>query len=224
MEILNRSELPLSRSGGAREYRLVTGPNAAGEGDGGGWVSVGGLVCLSDCRCAAGGEIGTREHRNLDLVTLVVDGRLEHRGSLNDGALLQTDEVIVQCAGAAGFAHNEINPDDQPNRVVRLGLVPERQRTEADWRQLPLQKGRVTRVYGGDGQRHAAPAAATGVDIAFLDGGQSLDVDTPFMAYLVSGAGFANEDHVTEGTLFRDDQLTFDATEDTRLVIVHRRV
>ena len=44
---------------------------------------------------------------------------------------------------------------------------------------------------------------------------------TSFLAYLARGKGFANEDSIAAGTLLRGDQLTFDCTEDARLILAH---
>lgn len=209
MDILNRSDLPLDRVGGAREYCLVAGP----EGGARAWTGLGDFVWLTDARCAPAGETGERTAGSLNLVTLVADGRVDVDGSLHSGMTLAADEVLIQCGGSAGFTYGERNPDAQANRVVRIGLTAG---GGCETQRLALKRGRVNRVYDGGGD------TPTRVEIALLDAGQSLDVDTPFVAYLVSGAGFANEDQVSEGMLFSDEQLTFDATEDTRLVIVHR--
>jgi redox-sensitive bicupin YhaK (pirin superfamily) len=223
MDILHRSDLVLHRFAGARQYRLVTDARAPQPQTGeGGRDGLGALVCLTDTRIDAGGETGARECRELDVVTLVVDGRITHRGSLEDGSLLPPDEVLVQRTGVDGFSCNETNQDDKPGRIVQLSLLPDVPSGAADCRRYRPGAGQVTRVYGGESEREAAYAATTCVEVALLRDGQSLDVDKPFLAYLVLGEGFANEDRLSEGTLFSDRHLSFDATDDSCLLIVHQ--
>lgn len=81
----------------------------------------------------------------------------------------------------------------------------------------------MTRVYGGDSDQQETFAAQTQIDVARLNGGQSMDINVPFMAYVVRGRGFANESDVAEGDLLRGDELTFDAVEDAQLIIIHLR-
>ena len=52
-------------------------------------------------------------------------------------------------------------------------------------------------------------------------GAAAHDVAAPCLAYLARGKGFANEDSIAAGTLLRDDQLTFDCTEDAQLILAH---
>jgi hypothetical protein len=98
-------------------------------------------------------------------------------------------------------------------------LAGERGDASPDHRISQAPAGRASRVYAGPCARGAQ--RQTCVDIARLQGGQSLDVDKPALVYVCDGRGFADEDTVSSGTLLRSDQLTFDATEDTCLVIVH---
>ena len=46
-------------------------------------------------------------------------------------------------------------------------------------------------------------------------------MNKPALVYVCAGRGFANEDDVSEGSLLRCDQLTFDATQDACLILVH---
>lgn len=223
MDILLRSQRPLRRFAGVREHRLVEDPRAVDpDPDEKGWEGFDSLVYLADARIVAGGATGMHEHQEIDIITLVVEGRVVHQGSLHDGVILQPQLLMVQRGGAEGFSHNEANPDDTPNRIIQLWLLPEKFGEASEYRLYQIESGAVTRVYGGSDDQQETLSSSTRVDIARLPSGQSIDIDTGYLAYLVTGAGSADEESVSEGTLFRGQQLSFDATEDCVLIIVHR--
>ncbi len=222
MEILERNKVPKSRFAGVREHRLITDPRVFGADTGeGAWAGFGNLVYLADARLVPAGETGMHSHREIDVVSVMVQGRMQHEGSLEHGQSLMANEVQVQRAGGEGFSHNEINPEDSHNRLIQIWVLPEREGEPAGYRHYRLRQNGLTRVYGGESGREDAFAANTIIDIACLNSGQSMDVDVPFLAYLTRGKGFANEDILVEGTLLRGDQLTFDCTEDAQLILAY---
>lgn len=222
MEILYRDKVTMTRFAGVREHRLVTDPRVfAADSTESAWVGIGNLVYLADARLLAAGETRMHSHRKIDVITVMVEGRIQHEGSLEHGQTLAADEVQVQRAGGEGFSHNEINPDDVENRLIQIWVLPERNGEAADYRHYHLPTSGLTRVYGGEPDQVKTFAAKTLIDVACLKGGQSMDVAAPFLAYLARGKGFANEDSIAAGTLLRGDQLTFDCTEDARLILAH---
>ena len=68
---------------------------------------------------------------------------------MGHGASVQADQVQVQRAGGQGFYHNEINPDDQPNRMIQLWVLPETPGEPAGYKVYDLVKGQLVRIYGG---------------------------------------------------------------------------
>jgi redox-sensitive bicupin YhaK (pirin superfamily) len=224
MEVLYRDRIDRNRFNGVREHRLVFDDRvAAGRETGSAWQGLGNFVYLADARFVPLGETAMHTHRNLDVISVVLDGKLLHRGTLDDGLSLADHQVLVQRAGDQGFAHNEINPDERENRMLQLWVLPEQAGGTAEHRCFSPEQGRVTRVYGGPAQTPSGPfAAATCVDVAWLHAGQSMDIDKPALVYVAEGAGFANEDSVSEGVLLRGEGMTFDATEAACLILVHQ--
>jgi redox-sensitive bicupin YhaK (pirin superfamily) len=222
VEALYRDKIPMSRFAGVREYRLITDPRAVtSDPPENSWAGIGNLVYLADARLLPSGETGMHSHREIDVITVMVEGRIRHGGTLGDGEVLAADEVQVQRAGTEGFSHNEINPDDSENRLIQIWVLPEGDGEAAGYRHYQPSTGTLTRVYGGEADQDKTFPAKTVIDVACLSGGQSIDVELPFLAYLARGKGFANEDLVTAGTLLRGDQLTFDCTEDAQLILAH---
>ena len=225
MEILYRDKIPISRFADVREYRLVKDPRAfPADNHEGAWAGIGNLVYLADAQLLPGGETRMHSHQAIDVITVMVEGRIRHEGSLQHGQSLAAREVQVQRAGDEGFSHNEINPDDSENRLIQMWVLPERKGEASAYRHYRLLADGLTRVYGGQSEQDSTFAAETVIDVACLSSGQSMDVDVPFLAYLIQGSGFANEDNVSEGSLLRGDQFTFDCTEDAQLILVHLKV
>jgi redox-sensitive bicupin YhaK (pirin superfamily) len=222
VEILIRDKIAKSRFAGVLEHRLITDARVFGSHTAeGAWAGFGKLVYLADARLVAAGETRMHAHREIDVISVMLEGRIQHEGSLQHGQALAADEVQVQRAGGEGFSHNEINPDHTPNRLIQIWVLPERAGEPAGYRHYRINRGGLTRVYGGDPGQAERFASNTVIDIARLNSGQSMDVDVPFLAYLARGKGFANEEPIADGTLLRGDQLSFDCAEDAQLILVH---
>ena len=225
MDMLLRDSLMRHRFAGVREQRLIMDQRTfPGERAEGAWVEgFGTLVYLADARLIGGGQTEEQHHADVDVLSLVVEGRIQHQGSSGHPEQLGPNEVLVKCAGAESVSHSGINPDDTANRFVQIGLLADSGAPSAEVRHHTLPATGLVRVYGGEAGASTGIAGNTLVDIARLESGQSVDVDVPFLAYLVQGRGFANEDPIEEGTLLRGQQLTFDCAEPSLLVLVHMR-
>jgi len=222
MQMLQRDKLTRKKFAGVREYRLVFDERITGDQTrGDAWQGFGNFVYLGDARLVPHGETGLHDHHGVDVISVVLEGSVRHEGSLQHGGTLSACDVQVQCAGSEGFSHNQVNPNDTESRMLQLWLLPERSHDTAAYRLSQPEQGRVTRVYGGAQAPAGGCSGSTCIDVARLKGGQSLDVDKPALVYVCEGRGFANEDDVSEGCLLRCDQLTFDATQDTCLILVH---
>ncbi len=207
---------------GVREHRLVFDRRVVKEQNQyGAWNGIGQFVYLADARFIPAGETRAHNHREIDVISVMLEGRLRHEGSLENGQSLDTFDVQVQRAGGEGFSHNEVNPDDVQNRMIQLWVLPEQADEPAAYKHYQLPSGQVTRVYGGDANQDTVFAASTCIDVARLEFGQSLDIDKPAMVYVCQGRGFADEYDAREGDLIRADQLTFDAADTCVLILIH---
>jgi redox-sensitive bicupin YhaK (pirin superfamily) len=75
------------------------------------------LRVINDDIIAPGKGFGMHGHRDMEIITIVVDGALEHKDSLGHGEVLRPGEVQVMSAGR-GIRHSEFNPS--PNTPVHL--------------------------------------------------------------------------------------------------------
>ncbi len=150
LDMLRRDALPLGGFAGLKEYQLIVDPRVFGEqSDARTWAGIGNLVYLADARYVPKGETGLHGHKEIDVISVMVEGRVDHEGSLENGRGLAAFDVQVQRAGGEGFSHNEINPDDHENRMIQLWVLPEEVGQPAGYKVYRPQKGGQTRVYGG---------------------------------------------------------------------------
>ncbi len=222
LDILQKDTLPLGGFAGLKEHQLVKDPKAWGpQSDGGAWPGIGNFVYLADATFMPNGQTGLHPHHEIDVISLVVKGRIAHEGSLEDGKSLETLEVQVQRAGGEGFQHNEVNPDADWNRMLQLWVLPETPGQPAGYKVYQPQWGKgLQRIYGGSSAQEETFSSHTRIDVGLLKAGETVTVSTPFLAYLSQGAGLANGQNVTDGQLLRGPSLNFEATEDTQLSVV----
>ena len=134
LQILHRDDLKLGGLAGIREHRLVIDPQVFGDNDSGAWSGIGNFVYLADAKFIPNGETHLHPHNEIDVISVIVDGRVSHKGTLQEGTTLETNHVQVQRAGSEGFVHNEVNPDDKENRMIQMWVRPEKSGESAGYK------------------------------------------------------------------------------------------
>ena len=84
------------------------------------------LRVMNEDYVAPGQGFGTHPHKNMEIVTYVLEGALEHRDSMGNGEILRPGEFQRMSAGT-GITHSEFNPSpDEPVHLYQIWLHPER--------------------------------------------------------------------------------------------------
>ena len=87
-------------------------------------VQFGALRVLNDDIIAPGMGFGTHPHDNMEIVTIPLDGALEHKDSLDNIGVIETDEIQVMSAGS-GVYHSEYNKNkDQSVSLLQIWVFP----------------------------------------------------------------------------------------------------
>jgi len=222
VKIIKRNNLRRGGFAGLRETRLVMSPRVfRDQQERGTSAGMGRFVYLADARFLPHGDTRMHEHREIDVISIMVEGRIQHEGSLEHGQELQVDDIQVQRAGGEGFSHNEINPDNSKNRMIQLWVIPEIPDEPAAYQVFKARSNGRTRVYGGLPDQHETIAASTVIDVFHMDGGESVEQAGQSLVYVTTGAGISGDETISEGALVDCRDFNFTASEDSKLILVY---
>jgi redox-sensitive bicupin YhaK (pirin superfamily) len=140
------------------------------------------LRVINEDRVAPGTGFGMHGHRDMEIVTVVLSGALEHRDSLGHGEVLRPGEVQRMTAGT-GIRHSEFNPSNtEPVHLYQIWLLPERAGLAPSYEQKSFpeseKQGRLRLVaspHGADGSLTIRQDAR--LYLAALNSGQDLRRD-----------------------------------------------
>lgn len=115
-----------------------------------------GLRVINEDRIEPGRGFGTHPHRDMEIVTLVLEGALEHRDSLGTGSIIRPGDVQRMTAGT-GITHSEYNQSGtEPVHLVQIWILPERLGLEPGYEQRSFSEvdrtGRLCLVASRDGR------------------------------------------------------------------------
>ncbi len=93
------------------------------------------LRVMNEDVVAPGQGFGTHPHNDMEIVTYVLEGALEHRDSMGNGEVLRPGEFQRMSAGT-GITHSEFNPSaTEPVHLYQIWLFPERNGIEPSYEQ-----------------------------------------------------------------------------------------
>ncbi|GAB4560356.1 MAG: pirin family protein [Haliangiales bacterium] len=99
---------------------------------------------------------GTHGHRDMEIISYVVEGELEHRDSMGNGSIIRPGDVQRMSAGT-GVMHSEHNPSKTaPMRLLQIWLLPEQRGLTPSYEQrhydAASRQGRLCLVAARDGR------------------------------------------------------------------------
>ena len=113
------------------------------------------LRVINDDRVEPGQGFGMHGHRDMEIVTYVLEGALEHKDSMGNGSILRAGELQRMTADT-GVRHSEFNPSGKEwVHLYQIWLLPERKGLEPSYQELALseeqKRGRFRLVASPDG-------------------------------------------------------------------------
>jgi redox-sensitive bicupin YhaK (pirin superfamily) len=188
-------------------------------------MGFGNLRVINEDRIAPGTGFGTHGHRDMEIVSYVLDGALAHKDSLGNGAAIVPGEVQRMSAGT-GVRHSEFNhAADATTHFLQIWILPDRQGIAPGYEQKAFaeadKRGRLRLVASPDGRDGSVTIHAdTSIRAGLFDGAEraELVLDPQRLAYV----------HVARGEVSVNGQALSagDAARlvgESRLVIDHGR-
>jgi quercetin 2,3-dioxygenase len=103
-------------------------------------VHFGALRVLNDDTVAAGMGFGTHPHNDMEIITIPLEGELEHRDSMGNTAVIKSGEVQVMSAGS-GITHSEYNKNkDKELKLLQIWIIPNKSSVVPRYDEMQLEE------------------------------------------------------------------------------------
>ena len=117
------------------------------------------LRVINEDRVKPGEGFGTHAHRDMEILTWVLEGGLEHKDSMGNGSIIRPGDIQRMSAGT-GVTHSEFNPSrETPVHLLQIWLLPGERGLPPSYeeKRFPAEtrRGRLRLIAAGDGREGA---------------------------------------------------------------------
>ncbi len=179
------------------------------------------LRVINEDVVSAGRGFGMHPHRDMEILTYVIDGELTHRDSMGRGATLKRHDVQRMSAGT-GLMHSETNQSKAPVHLLQIWLLPWAEGLKSTYEDRTFsaeEKTNQLRLIASDDGRDSSTKINQDASIyaSLLDGGKSVELalkpDRHAWVQLISG-----ELDVNGSTLMKGDGAAISGETALRIV------
>lgn len=195
------------------------------------YMNFGPLRVINEDRIQPGEGFPTHGHENMEIISYVIDGALEHKDSIGTGATIRAGEVQRMSAGT-GIEHSEYNPSKTDgNHFLQIWIVPGERDIDPGYEQKLFEpadrRGELTLVAAGDG-RGGALRVRQDVDLysAILDDGDSVDVSLAegriAWVQMARGSAKINGEQLSPGdgaAISAESAIALEATSEAEILV-----
>ncbi len=192
----------------------------------------GALRVFNDDVIQPGQGFGMHPHRDMEIVTYVLDGELEHRDNQGNTGVIRPGEVQVMSAGN-GIVHSEYNHSkDDPVHLLQLWIMPRTKGLKPRWEQRRFRPENrrgilLSVVSAGDIPETLSIDQDATIYVSALRAGQTVThksrVGRKAYLFVIEGRLTVNGDALKAGDQARiagEQELTLQAKEDAALILL----
>jgi redox-sensitive bicupin YhaK (pirin superfamily) len=140
------------------------------------------LRVINEDRVRPGAGFPTHGHRDMEIITYVLEGALEHKDSLGNGSIIRPGEVQRMSAGA-GITHSEFNHSKtEPVHFLQIWILPAQRGIAPGYEQREIDaaklRGALVPIATRDGRDKSVKIHQdAALSVTKLERGQTVDVD-----------------------------------------------
>src|SRR5437763_10664363 len=175
-------------------------------------MGYGALRVINEDRVQPGTGFGTHGHRDMEIITYLLAGKLEHKDNMGNGSVIVPGDVQRMSAGN-GILHSEFNPSaDEPVHLLQIWIEPDVRGISPSYEQrhvAPAEKrGRLRLIASADGRDGSVTIHQdASVFAALLDGSDaavhSLAPGRRAYVHIARGRARVNDERLEAGDALR---------------------
>ena len=194
-------------------------------------VSYGPLRVINEDRVQAGAGFGTHGHRDMEIISYVLEGALAHEDSMGNGSTIVPGDVQRMSAGS-GVRHSEFNhAKGEQTHFLQIWIEPNVHGIEPSYEQKTIpesaKRGQLALVAAPEAAEHTVKIHADARMYAgLLDGAEqatlALDAQRKAYVFVVRGSLQANGQKLNAGDaamLQAESSLTLDQAQDAEVLV-----
>ena len=186
---------------------------------------------INEDRIEPGQGFGTHPHKDMEIVTYIIDGALEHKDSMGNGSVIRAGDVQRMTAGT-GVHHSEFNHSETETvHLLQIWILPEENSLQPGYEQQHFdRKDKLNqwRLIASRDARESSMRVHQAVDLyaSVLEAGHELRhsfaAGQSGFLQIVSGSVVANGEQLTagDGAAIQDvDELIFESTSEAEAIL-----
>ena len=195
-------------------------------------MGFGPLRVVNDDIVAPGGGFPSHPHRDMEIISIVLEGQLQHKDSLGNGRVIQTGDIQYMSAGS-GVVHSEFNPSQtDPVHFMQIWIEPNAKGLEPRYADQPIigeKENDWKLILSPDGRDGSMPIRQDAeLRTAQIVAGGSLDYapvaeGRGLWVFVLDGDVVVDGEHLSKGdslALRGAADLSFEAMESTAKVML----
>jgi redox-sensitive bicupin YhaK (pirin superfamily) len=178
-------------------------------------MGFGPLLVINDDTISAGRGFGMHSHRDMEIITVMIEGELQHQDSAGNSGIIEAGDVQRMSAGT-GIMHSEINASEKPCRLLQIWIEPNHQGLEPAYEQRRIAISDQLWIPVLDPNNSKAMAIARPVQLWRLKLAQGESIPLPELAYpqawiqMIKGKiSISGETAASQSDLVQGDGLGF---------------